>query len=147
MTRETASAIFIASGIEILKIWEVPNQYWPRPVLKEKPLDHEIALFVDYHRLREQSPWWLIKTPFGMIEIGDRKRVIAIDWSDTRIVADVTADEVTKWNFGVHAWSNAKAVEYLSSFSRIAKERIMAESISSSAIEMHKTCISTPARG
>lgn len=48
-----------------------------------------------------------------MLIIGWRKRVIQIDWKDCDVKLDVTADDVTKDDFNVHAWSTEKAVEYL----------------------------------
>jgi hypothetical protein len=65
-------------------------------------------------------PWWLIKTEYGFIKIGWRKRVIHIEWSDTTIRAIVTKDELTKAVDYVHAYSVAKAVEYLTEWKRIA---------------------------
>lgn len=47
-------------------------------------------------------PWWFVKTPKGWIEIG------WIDWSDTDIRKSVTTDDTM-----VHAWTELKAAEYL----------------------------------
>lgn len=54
-----------------------------------------------------------MKTPKGLIQIGWRKRVISIDWSDTGIRRVVTEDDVTKDDTMVHAYSYAKALAYL----------------------------------
>ncbi len=89
---ETLCGIFAIAGIEILGTRKLPNGY-------NGP--------GDYH------PWWFVKTAKGWIEIGWRKRVIAIDWSDTGLLATVTQDEVTKGDLYVHAYSEAKAAEYL----------------------------------
>lgn len=114
MPENKAKALFELASIEILKIWEIPNQYWPRPEpLIPIPSQREINDFIRYHNMREQSKWWLVKTHWGMIEIGWRKRVISIDWSDTEIQANVTEDQVTKTPFLVHADSEANAVRYL----------------------------------
>lgn len=94
-------SIFTLAGIEVLRVWRLPNQYWRRPEADEK------------------SPWFLVKTDAGLIQIGWRKRVISIDWSDTSIRQIVTSDEVTKNESLVHAWSTTKAVEYLSSLGRL----------------------------
>lgn len=59
-------------------------------------------------------PWWFIKTAVGWIEIGHRKRVIEINWVDTPIRTMVTNDNVTKDYSYVHAWTEDKAIEYLS---------------------------------
>lgn len=59
-------------------------------------------------------PWWLAKTEFGCVKFGWRKRVINIEWADTGLDAiDLTKDDVTKDNRIVHAYSYAKALEYL----------------------------------
>lgn len=111
MNEEKMRALFLLAGLEIEQSWQLANEYWP---------DCE-----DYADIRRDSPWWLVKTEYGMIKIGWRKRVINIDWSDTeykageskfwddRDIAVLTKDEVTKSTAYVHAWGYAKAVEYL----------------------------------
>ena len=96
-TEERVRSLFSLSGFEVLGVWEIRNKYWP---------DHP-----RYDSVR--SPWWLVKTSIGMIEIGWRKRVIQIDWSDTDFNIIVTEDDVTKDIKYVHAYGYAKAVEYL----------------------------------
>jgi hypothetical protein len=61
------------------------------------------------------KPWFLFRTEFGCIQIGWRKRVIKIDWSDTpfRGGREVTNDDVTMDDTYVHAWGYGKAVQYL----------------------------------
>lgn len=64
------------------------------------------------------GPWLLVETPLGRIRMGWRKRVISIDWKESTLrrldVGKIFADEdVTKWETGIHAWSEDKAVEYL----------------------------------
>lgn len=71
----------------------IPNKYWGKSP--------------DLH------PWWLVKTSRGYVELGWRKRVLSIDWKDTDVRVVVTADDVTKDQERVHAYSTAKAVEYL----------------------------------
>jgi len=103
MNKEEAKALFLVAGIEVLRMWELPNQYWPEAYVEE----------------RKNSPWWLVKTPKGMIEIGRRKRVISIDWSDTGIPFDnITEDDVTKGGLFVHAWTMVKAAEYLTALNK-----------------------------
>lgn len=64
-------------------------------------------------------PWFIVTTRAGRIKIGWRKRVIAIDWSDSTITA--TAEElfpcenVTKDGRLIHAWGYDKAREYVAS--------------------------------
>lgn len=95
-------AIFLLSGIPILSIHEITNKYWPK--------------VPDYDRIRIESPWFLVGTSFGLIEIGWRKRVISIDWTHTNVRKIVTSDDVTKDSGFVHAWSYLKAVEYMTNF-------------------------------
>lgn len=64
----------------------------------------------DYH-----GPWFEVKTEFGTIVIGWRKRVIAIDWSATgrdllHLFDDITG---TKGERDIHAWTYAEAIDYL----------------------------------
>jgi hypothetical protein len=102
MNEEQARGLFTLAGINVLNVYERPNQYWPDAYVEE--------------RLR--SPWWLVKTSRGMVEVGWRKNVISIDWTDTGIKAVLTEDEVTKNETMVHAYSYAKAVEYLTILAR-----------------------------
>ena len=97
MKQEQVKGLFALAGIDVLRMWELPNQYWPDAYVEE----------------RKNSPWWLVKTPKGLIEIGWRKRVISIDWSDTDIRREVTEEDTTKSETMVHAWGNEKALTYL----------------------------------
>jgi hypothetical protein len=97
MKEKTMLGIFQVSGIEVLNHWKLENKYWPDSYVEDIMA----------------SPWWLVKTPFGLIEIGWRKRVISIDWSDTNIDKIVTEDQVTKGDSYVHASSDEQAIKYL----------------------------------
>lgn len=99
MNLEQVKALFLLAGIDVSATYELANQYWP-----------DVPQYAD---LRRQSPWWLVKTPAGLVKIGWRKRVVEIDWTDTGIHQVVTEDDVTKDESMVHAWSYAKAVQYL----------------------------------
>lgn len=113
MSEEQARAIFTLAGIQVLNLWELANRYWPT---------------VDaYLKIRAESPWWLVKTPFGLIMIGWRKRVINIDWSDTSLRVVVTKDDVTKDETHVHAWEEVKAVEYLKALARFHRAGIVTD--------------------
>lgn len=90
-------ALFLLAGIEIVKMYELPNQYWPQA----------------YPELRTAHPWQLVMTSVGPMKIGWRKRVISISWEDTAIRCVLTEDDVTKDETLVHAWSYQKALEYL----------------------------------
>lgn len=115
MSEEELKALFLLARIVVLDYHKIPNEYWPDTA--------------SYSDLRESSPWWLVTTPVGVIKIGWRKRVIEIDWYATKyrvgeglhfkdrpndLIADVTADDVTKGASYVHAWTYGKAVDYLS---------------------------------
>jgi len=98
---EKVKGLFALAGLQVLNMWRLENMYWP---------DH-----ANYADIRSASPWWLIKTEFGLIRIGWRKRVLSIDWTDTDRSFDVKED-VTKSLESCHAWSYAKAVDYLTRF-------------------------------
>ena len=101
------------AGFEIKSLHRLDNKYWPQ---------HQ-----DYFEVRKNNPWWLAITPHGPIEIGWRKRVISISWADTPLQYTVTEDDVTKSKTLVHAWSYAKALEYLDNLAcLIAEDRIAA---------------------
>ncbi|CAK0752665.1 hypothetical protein CCP1ISM_470007 [Azospirillaceae bacterium] len=99
-----AKSIFELAGIKVLRIIPILNQYHSGGS-GEKQYWH---------------PWWLVKTDYGLVEIGWRKRVISISWEDTKVRGIVTKDELTKDEAYVHAYSIAKAVEYLTEWNRIA---------------------------
>ncbi|MEI8097156.1 MAG: hypothetical protein WCG73_03560 [Candidatus Moraniibacteriota bacterium] len=61
--------------------------------------------------------WYNVNTIYGTgILIGWRKRVINIDWSQWGYDLSYLFpnEDVTKWEGGIHAWGEEKAIEYLS---------------------------------
>ncbi len=62
-------------------------------------------------------PWFVITTNKGRIKIGWRKRVIAIDWTNSTIEESAEVlfpgEDVTKDKKSIHAWGYAKAKEYI----------------------------------
>lgn len=108
MKLETAKSLLTLAQIPILGVWELPNGYLPD--------------CVEYYQARKESPWWLIKTPYGNLVIGWRKRVIQIDWSDFKFRGKVTKDDTTSEDSFVHAWSEIKAAEYLSNLQKLISE-------------------------
>jgi hypothetical protein len=99
MTKDEVTSVFTLAGFTVLKVWRLENKYW--------------AMVPENYAICASNPWWLVRTEFGLIEIGWRKRVISIDWSDTSLSHEVTTDNVTKDNTSVHAAGLSKAVEYL----------------------------------
>lgn len=107
MDKQHMLALFVLAGIMVKHAEELPNGYWPK--------------VPDYYEIRQSSPWWLAMTEFGPIKIGWRKRVISIEWTATEVRKVITEDDVTKSEDYVHAWTYAKAVEYLTNFAREAR--------------------------
>lgn len=99
---EDFQMIFKLAGYEHVVFHEIPNCYWPEA----------------YHSEYYCTPWYRVETALGDLRIGWRKRVISIHWRDTTIRRIITKDEVTKDETMVHAWTNAKAVEYLGELRR-----------------------------
>jgi hypothetical protein len=105
--------MFLLAGIEIQGLTQIPNQYWPE----------------SYVEARQNSPWWVVKTMYGEIVIGWRKKVISIEWSDTGVVFPLDDPEnrkyrqdqhvlppdssTTKWATGCHAYGYGEAVSTL----------------------------------
>jgi hypothetical protein len=105
-SREEAMSILTLAGIKPERMWELANGYWP-----DAPTYDDV-----------RTPWWLAQTSIGLIRIGWRKRVLEIDWSATSTLVTVTEDDVTKGLTMVHAYSQAKAVEYLTSLREAAQK-------------------------
>ena len=91
------NALFTLAKISVLAHWELPNQYLPSV----------------YVTSRLKSPWWLVKTPYGLLKIGRRKRVWSLHWDDTKLRNVITEDNTTKDIDMVHAWTEEKLLEYL----------------------------------
>ncbi len=70
-------------------------------------------------------PWFVVTTSVGRITVGWRKRVISIDWSQTvgtKTSAELfAAEDVTKGERDIHAWSYDKAREYIAAILASAK--------------------------
>jgi hypothetical protein len=119
-TEQHVRALCLLSGISIENLWRMENGYWP-----EHP---------DYDDVRRASPWWLVKTPDGMVRMGWRKRVLSVDWSDTPVRIIVTYDDVTKDEALFHAYTYPKAVEYLTELARAMARHATASSAAPSGV-------------
>lgn len=62
-------------------------------------------------------PWFVVTTEVGRFRIGWRKRVIHIEWTDTRGTKTAAelfpSEDVTKGERYIHAWTVEKAREYI----------------------------------
>ena len=105
-SREEATSILTLAGLKPERMWELANGYWP-----DAPTYDDV-----------RTPWWLAQTSIGLVRLGWRKRVLEIDWSATSTQVTVTEDDVTKELTMVHAYSQAKAVEYLTSLRKAAQK-------------------------
>lgn len=103
MKSDEVKSLFVLAGFEVAAM---------------KPLvDGYMGYHPDDPRFPTTLPrcaWWFVKTQFGWIEFGARKRVFSIDWTDTGLRSTtITKDDVTRDEHLVHAWSTPKALEYL----------------------------------
>lgn len=96
---KTVANILGLAGFKVIRTYTLKNKYWP-----DLPEYHMYAY------------WYLVRTEFGLIEIGPRKRVMSINWEDTSTkLPNLTSDNVTKTDYLVHADSIPKTIEYLTS--------------------------------
>ena len=121
ISEQEVKSIFNIVGLKVLKIWRLPNQYY---TFSESESDDDIRKNSVY---RERRPWWLVKTQFGLIEVGPRKRVFSIDWSDTGIKVTMTKaieKGITNGETFVHAYSLVEAAEFLTEFVLVANMKV-----------------------
>ncbi len=96
-------------------------------VTSTKPLVDGYSYHPDDSRFTETLPrcaWWFVRTEFGWVEFGRRKKVFSINWEDTKYRGRVTADDVTCDEALVHAWSEEKALEYLKELHRCLRKEL-----------------------
>lgn len=107
-TSEDAKALMHLAGIPYKgEPLELMNQYWPR--------------CKNYAMIIIGSPWFSFNTPRGAVILGWRKRVLEISWYATDIREKMAGDDndnVTSELTYCHAYTNAKAVEYLTNLSQ-----------------------------
>lgn len=100
MNEAQVRALFLLAGFDVSGVYETKNRYWGSDDVK--------------------GPWFLMKTQFGLVRIGWRKRVIEIEWPDLKVRKIITEDDFTKNETLVHAYSYHKALEYLTELRREA---------------------------
>ncbi len=100
--------MFRLAGFTVSKksIYELLNLYWR----------HDEAALDIY------GSWYLVKTQYGLIRIGWRKRVIEIDWSDTG-TSWLVGDDVSHEEHWCHAWEYPKCLEYLTDLCKVMHEQ------------------------
>jgi hypothetical protein len=89
--------IFENAGFQTVEMEGIPNKYCP---------------------CERCAPWFNVRTEFGTIVIGWRKRVINIDWTGVKpkrgkLISLFKDEDVTKGDGGIHAWGWEKAQDYL----------------------------------
>jgi hypothetical protein len=102
MREDHVKAIFLLAGFEVEKTFQIENKYWPEA----------------YVELRKASPWWLVKTEYGMIEIGWQETGYVSEQNGEHTYDSITDDNVTRGPCDVHAYSVPKAVEYMTALRR-----------------------------
>lgn len=125
-------ALFTLAGFVVQRVWKLPNGYLGElEPLTDDQIDLDtpgqrgfvetgpgstsgvVRSWMSEYVWRYRRPAWLVKTEIGLVEVTPRKRVIAIDWSDTAVRKIVTNDDVTKSETDVHAWQVEDALRYL----------------------------------
>jgi len=73
-------------------------------------------------------PWFVITTTIGRFKIGWRKRVIQLDWSETNATGSAQglfpAEDVTKGERMIHAWSLDDARRYINTVIASAENKV-----------------------
>ena len=112
MNEDQVDGLFALAEIDIIKKHQLVNRYWP-------PSEH-------YDAMRRENPWWLVETEYGRIEVGKRKRVYFLNWTETYTGAgefkatpfrQVVTPEKDKWvthdETMTHAWGLPALLRYL----------------------------------
>jgi len=98
-----------------IRVTEIQEKVF-RSILKKAGFKHFTmsAIPNEYCPCNLCSDWFQVKTPFGNIKIGRRKRVDEIDYSDLGIGLEFKGEDVTKETGKyIHAWDNMLCEEYL----------------------------------
>ena len=116
-TKQQVVAAFSTTCLPALAVWELPNSYFPYRAGEDPETTRDNAVY------RATRPSWLVKTAAGLIQLDLRKNVMSINWSDTGLrVSPGAEDDVTKGEFMIHAWTDAKVLEYLGEVAKAFKD-------------------------
>lgn len=98
--------LFKEAGLTPVLVEPIANDYWPQ--------------VGKYAALRFAHPWAIVTSEVGRVKIGNRTRVLSIDWSDSIVKADAPTlfpkHESSKgraFEHWIHAWSRDEATEIL----------------------------------
>jgi len=110
------AGLFALADIPLSHIWRLPNGYFCYVDGEEEHVTTSNAIY------RESRPWWLVKTPWGLVELGPRKRVYSLCWDDTPFRGIITDQDVTKGEDHVHAYSQEDLLTCLKTLGKHLKK-------------------------
>ena len=90
ISRSEVTSIFNLAGFKVISVKLLPDGY---------------GYDIDDPRYFAEPPrcgWWFVKTEWGWFEVGWRKRVLSIEWSDTKLPFDFTDHSTTRGSNFVH---------------------------------------------
>jgi hypothetical protein len=125
MQKAEAEALFTLANIKVMKMEETLNQSLPRNFTEDQ----------------KRNPWWRADTLRGFVTVGYSDSFVIIFWNDTTIRQIVTQNAVDKSDYYVVARTLAKAVEYLSTLSRLFMLQSMFSRVEYGE-ELNKMCLS-----
>ena len=109
MKEDNAKSVFSLAGFDVSDTFRLENGYWPEA----------------YHELRAADPWWAVKTQFGWIRIGWRKRVISISWTDLKVRELLDGNSATYRTQDldmIHVTSFGEAVTFMDKLYKLCKK-------------------------
>jgi hypothetical protein len=114
MKESDAKSVFSLAGFEVSSTFRLENEYWPEA----------------YHELRAANPWWAVKTQFGWIKIGWRKRVMSISWTDLKVrELLIESTHRTQDLDMIHVTDFGEAVTFMIQLYRLCKKEEAAECV------------------
>lgn len=117
LNKERITNLFKSVGFEVQDIWVLDNKYHSFiDNFKNCPKDIEIEnrnssnadividklkrnckFLLDSIHYFINNPWYLIKTQYGLIEFGPRKRVYHLEWKHTKLNEKLICEEGEEW--------------------------------------------------